>query len=310
MENNEIKYSEEIEKVVNQKKTDCALYGTEECRFLNMGSCGECPVGDMKREKQEKAGKALGRLRAAADPADIEPLYTGEKCLFCRDGEGSADCFALFDLRKEDPEGNWTVALGKKKLDIKGADMILPLQVSCCHKCRSKYRTFAYLPTLTALLIAALGLLLTTATPIYKKLFAVGAWMPFVTMLLFGAAAFAVYFILKFALARSLKKSSRADVTELPGLKTVLENGFTEVYPKKYGVSQLVFVNERRETGVYSRADAPSGGEEAADAEGDEGEEKPLPPLTDEGELPQVCGIMPCEIPPEEAQEKDKEVTD
>lgn len=280
MENNDkISYSEEIEKVVNQKNTSCALYGTKECRFLNMESCGECPVSSMKREKQEKSAAALSRLMEAAPPEEIEPLYDSSVCLLSREAGKKAECFALFDLKKPDPEGNWTIALGRKELEVKGADMLLPLQVACSNKCRKKYRLFEYLPSLLAIIIAAVGLGVTTMKDVHNALFSVARFMPLLVMIGFALLSLGAYCLTKSLLAKSMKKTMITDVNEIPEVKKLMSGGFSEAAPKRFGVSRMVFSPVRREHGVYTQIF-----------------EKPR--FEDGGE-PEVCGIMPADVPPE-----------
>lgn len=254
MDPNEIKYSEEIEKVINQKNTSCPLCGTEECRMLNPESCSECAVGSLKAEKQEKTVRALKRLREASHPEELYPLYSSDECLFCRSEKPEkADGVALFDLKKPDPEGDWTLALGKKKLTLKDAEMILPLQVSCCKKCRAKYRAFDYLPTVVGLVIAAAALVVTTMIPsVHKAAYDVAAWLPAALMGAGLVLAVAAAYALKAILAKSLKKRMRTRVEEIPAVKKLMDEGFSEVAEKKNGVSRLVFSKERRTHGICS----------------------------------------------------------
>lgn len=251
MDNNS--YSDEIEKVINQMNTSCALFGTEECRFLNMESCGECPLNSMKPEKQEKAKAALKRLMEAAPPEEMEPLYGSRVCRLSREAGVKADCFALFDLKKPDPEGNWTIALGRKELEVKGADMLLPLQAACSSDCRKKYRAFEYLPSVFAMAIVAAGLLVTTAKGVHDALFGIARFMPLLTMIGFALLGAGVYFLSKKLLAGAMKKTMITDVYEIPEVKKLMDEGFTEVSQKRFGVSHMVFAPSRREHGVYTR---------------------------------------------------------
>lgn len=321
MENN--LYSEEIEKVVNQQNTSCPMYGTPECSLLNMETCSECPVGNMKPEKQEKAKKALGRLMNAAPPHMVEPLLSSDTCLLCKDEEPEkAECWAFFDLKKPDPEGDWTIALGTKKVSVKGADMILPLQVACCKKCRSAYRLFAYLPTICALLTAALVLCAVSVTPVYRALFTAADWLPFAVMAAGVLLAFAVNCVMKVILAKDLRKKMRADVSEIPAVRALMDRGFTEVNEKKFGVSAIVFADSARKTGVYTAVrekpvtdgdDEPTiCGEPAVDPEtGEEIPESIRPKKMtgrdprvmgkyvmepEEEEKPEVCGVWPADV--------------
>ena len=292
MDPNEIKYSDEIEKTINQKNTSCPLYGTEECFMLNPESCSECAVASLKPEKQEKAANALKRLREASHPEELSKLYTSEECLFCKGhAPEKADGVALFDLKKRDPEGDWTIALGKRKLNLKDADMILPLQVSCCKKCRALYRVYDYLPTVTGLVIAAAALIVTTASSVHKAAYAVAPWFPAALMALGFADAVGAAFALKAILAGALKKRMHVNVGDIPEIKKLMDEGWQEVMDNKHGVSAMVFAKERRKHGVCS-AEYP--------------EEKPAADPGAEPVLmgiwaadPSECGRVPKEKPEE-----------
>lgn len=311
MEN--VKYSEEIEKVINEKRTSCRLYGTEECELLNMESCGECPVGELNADKQEKAKAALRRLREAAPPEKIEKLYTSHRCFFCKNEPAEeAECYALADLKKADPEGDWTVALGRKKLSVKGADMVLPLQISCCKKCRAAYRAFDYLPTVAALIAAAAGFIAVSQNSLHTALYNVKPWLPAAVMV--GTIVFAVllWFVLKLLLRGAMAKRMKIDLSDIPEIAELMDAGFSEVNEKKNRVSRLVFSRELRKVGVYSRVTEPMGfdggeptvcGEPAVD---DNGEIVPMEPeLPEEDERPIVCGkfVSDTEEPREDGEE-------
>lgn len=281
-------YSEEIEKVVNQKNESCRLFGTEECRVLNPESCSECAVGRMKSDKQEEVKSSLRRLIDAAHPDELEPLYTSDKCLFCKGEPNDADCYALFDLKKRDEGGDHTLAIGKKKLGVKAPDMILPVQVSCCKKCAGRSRTFSFLPALIGLIVFAAGLAVTTSGAVYKSLYALGSYVPALVMVGFIVLAVLVSAIIKLSLASSLAKKMHADVTEIPEIKKLADEGWSEVAPRKAGVSALVFAKERREHGVCSRISAV--------------------PETDPDADPAICGIWPAEhFEPESGENTENE---
>ena len=275
MENNEI-YSEEIEKVINQKNTSCAMYDTPECAFLNAETCSECPVGKLKTEKQESAKKALSRLMEAAPQEEIEPLYTSPECLFCKGERNKAEMYGLADLSKPDPEGDWTIAIGKKKLGVKAADMILPLQISACKSCAKKHRLLAYLPMLIGVIIAAAGLFITTATGVYNALYDVASYVPALVMAGFVILAVIACFAAKLLMQKSFGRKTHLDITEIAELEPFFEKGFKEVADRKLGVSQVVFSKTFREHGVGSLVTG------APDCGG--------------GEEPVLMGIWPAEM--------------
>lgn len=270
MENN-IEYSPEIEKVINEQNRECALFGSPECAYLNAENCSECAVGRLAPEKQEKTRAAISRLMEAAPQQELQPLYTSKECLLCKgENKGKAECFALFDIAKRDEEGDWSFALGKKRVGIKAADMVLPLQVSCCKKCRAAHRRFDWLPPVVGLVIAAAGLVLATNQGFYKAAFDKASWLPAAVMAAFAAAGIITSAVLRRVLAKSAAKRMHVDASQIPGVDRLMEKGFYEVGEKKCGVSAMVFANERREHGVCSRV-----------------EEK--------GEDPVICGIWPAE---------------
>ena len=309
---NEIKYSEEIEKVVNQANENCALYGTDACRMLNAENCSECAVGKLKPEKQQAALGSLTRLYETVPPERIAGLYTSEKCLFCKgEHRGDRDCWGLFDMAKRDPEGDWTVAVIKnRRIGMKVADMLLPLQVSCCKDCRKRHRLFAYLPTLVALIVIAAGLILTTCTGLYKTLYDIAPWMPALTMVIFILLGVALHYIIRSAMAKAFSKKTVMDVSELPGISELEQDGFYEVAEKKSGVSNVVFSNKFREHGVGSLipekedgGEPCCGGDEEPHLMGIWPAETPEPDPKDE---PFIMGKFPAEAPEEAENDKNE----
>ena len=282
---NETVYSEEIEKVINQKNTECRLYGSPECEFLNSGVCSDCEVGKLRHDRQEEAKKAIGRLMEAAPQEELEPLYTSHECLFCKGKKNKAELFGLLDLSKRDPEGDWTVAIGKRKLGVKAQDMILPLQLSACRECAAKHRALAYIPMLVGVIIAAAGLFVTTASSVYKPLYNVAPFVPALVMLGFVLLAIAVCFILKRVMKNAYGKRTHLSVSEIPELKPFLDRGFKEVADVKQGVSQVVFSKTFREHGIGSLV---------------------RPVSEDGGEEPVLMGIWPAENPCEPEEDPGK----
>lgn len=274
---NDVKYSEEIEKVINRKNTECALYNSLECKVLNQGSCSECAVGRLRREKQEAMKKAIGRLESIAPSSELEKLADSSECLFCKAPEkGKRECYGVFDLAKQDDEGDWVSHMAKKGNALKSGCMILPIQAACCDKCRKRFRLLSYLPQSVMLGIICVGLITITRTEVHKALYNTAAWLPAAAMLAVVAAAFAIRFVMRKAMKHSFGKSTNLDLSQIPGIKSLLDRGFVEVKPKTDGLSSVAFSRERRTTGVgtYSPSREQSG---------------------DSGEEPHLMGIWPME---------------
>ncbi len=240
----------------DEKNTDCALYGTEECAFLNSDGCLDCYVARMKKDEQQQLLSALAHLKEEAPLEEVEPLYTADECLLCKPREGGergkAECYALFDMAKDDPAGDWAFKTGGRSLSKKSQAMLLPLQVCCCKSCRRRCRVFEFVPVICALIIAGLGLYLSTETPLFAQAQAAARWLPFALFAGFVAAAFTVYFVLRSVIASAVSKKTELDMTKLPAVSALAADGWREAQQKSGGATKLVFANKLRKNGVYT----------------------------------------------------------
>lgn len=241
----------------DEKNTECALYGTEECALLNASGCLGCSVGKMNESDQRSMKNGLSRLREAAPEETVLPLYTSDTCLLCKGEEGSkgrAECYALFDMSKEDPAGDWSFNIGKKKLVTKTGFMLLPLQVSSCKSCRRRYHMAEFLPIVASLVIAALGLVIATVKPVYNKLYTMAAWAPAAVFAGSVVIALVAGRLLRSALIKSFGKHTEFDMSNIPQVAELEARGWKQAAKdEKHGFSKLVFAKLLRREGVYSR---------------------------------------------------------
>jgi len=235
----------------DEKNTECALYGTEECELLNAEGCLQCAAGKLKPSEQQAMRQALARLRTAAPEETVRSLYEGDECLLCKGERGRAECYALFDMSRPDREGDWTYTVKKGAAQKLGA-MVLPLQVCACKDCRRRYRRMEFLPTVLGLLIAGAGLALTTNTKFYKLAYNAASWLPVALFLAFVVIALLAAFFLRRALVSSYSKKMHMDVGEIEAINKLQKAGWREVEKKTAGASKLVFANKLREHGVYT----------------------------------------------------------
>lgn len=236
----------------DEKNTECLLYGTDECRLLNPEGCLECRVGRMKPEQQAELREALARLRAEAPEDMVVSLAESETCRLCRGEPKKAEQWALFDLAKGTEKPGWTILQNLSATKKAGVD-VLPLQVACCRGCRKRIRRAEFLPTLVGVIIAGLGLFLSTFKPVYTQAYNVKPWLPVVIFLGFTLAGVIAAIALRSSLAASAAKHTHTDVSEIPEVAALIENGW-QVVEKKHGkLSAMVFSKKMREHGIYTR---------------------------------------------------------
>ena len=63
----------------DEKNTECALFGTDECALMNSETCLGCSVGKLSQNEQARMKDALARLREAAPESTVEQLYSGDE---------------------------------------------------------------------------------------------------------------------------------------------------------------------------------------------------------------------------------------
>ena len=238
----------------DEKNKDCKLFGTEECALLNQNGCLDCYAAKLKEDDQQKLLAGLKRLREAAPLEEVEPLYTADQCLLCKGSErGNVDCYALCDLAKPSEGEDWSFKIGGRNINKKSDDMLLPLQVCCCKKCRGRLRRLEFLPTIVGLIIAGVGLFVTSYSPIYKQAAAAYSWLPAAMFAGFALLAVIAYAVLRAVIRSAISKKTETDLRRLPPVSALVANGWAPADPQKDGSPKLFFAKKLRETGVYTK---------------------------------------------------------
>ena len=243
----------------DEKNTECLLYGTEQCDMLNEKTCLSCRIGKLKPEEQQKTKDALIRLADAAPKETVEQLYDTDECVFCKGPErNKAEGYALFDMNRRDEEGDWTFQLGKKKYAAKTGFMLLPLQASCCKKCRTRFRVLEFVPTIAALVLVFIGLFVTTNKDVYNSLYNIAPWMPLVVFIAFVGVSLLLATALRMMFSSIYSKHTHLDLEELEPVKKLMENDWKLVGKKRAGAHTPVFSKKLRETGIFTKNEDPA----------------------------------------------------
>lgn len=231
----------------NYTNTSCPLYGTKYCRALNMESCGKCIV------TEDKAADIMKDIDAVLDmlpEGGIYSFFSTDVCMFCKgDRKNKASCYAMTDLGNPEPRHEKRNVLGMKVKTMVGS--ILPLQLSCCKECRSRYNAVSNRHITVPLVIAIAMLGLLNYKPIGEAIANVNMALP---LILFVAAVGGSWLICRMTRKSLIKKHSEftwLNVMDIPGVKELAEKNWFELNPNK-GVSRLIFSKEPLKRGLFT----------------------------------------------------------
>ena len=150
-------------------RTDCPLYGGEYCKKLNMKSCRTCTVTN-----DNAAGiKAdIDAIESLMPEGGMARFFEGEECVLCKgERKNRADCYAMADIGHPEPKREGRNAIGlKTKLRI---GSMLPVQLSCCSKCRKKHNAASNREAAVTLTVAIIMLAVLNFTPTAEAIAAI-----------------------------------------------------------------------------------------------------------------------------------------
>ncbi len=239
---------------------NCPLLGTRYCRMLNMRACDKCAVrGSTDAEAVKRDLDAYEQLLPSGG---VAKLFQTKECRFCRTlKKGRRSGYAIMDMAHPAPQSAQRWAEGKR---IRATGTMIPLQMSICHDCRSRFLQAEYIPILVPLLISAVSLILCAAGPIHGFLAARAAILPFAAWTLVSLGAILLGCRMRKRLVHKFDLYTRMDVMEDPVVVEMLQKGWVPI-GKRTG-SRLLFSKSRMARGLGTATDEIPG-ETAEDAE-------------------------------------------
>ena len=245
---------------------ECPLYGTEECRLLNMTRCEECPI-----EVDEDADGVIDRIaiyQRDTQGVDIPELFSGEECRLCRKTPRKKVGYVIYDLGHVAKNKKETRGWRKILLKNNGPeyDILLPLQLNCCASCRKHLWWDANLVTVTTV-----GLLLLALIPVSIEISAehirsVGRLMPIITL---AAAGLIGYFggkLLRKKLSKKWAEETWMNMSEHPVAKKLFALGWTPVLLNSTGKDAVMFTKKQLDRGLGTAPKAKEAVKEETDA--------------------------------------------
>lgn len=227
----------------------CPLYATEECRMLNMQTCKDCTVNGSSAEEMERIKSEIAFMRGLLPENGIDKLFTGDKCLFCKDEPNDKTCYALLDIGNKEPAHR--EKLKQALSGTKDSGSIIPLQISCCDECKKRLSRLGLVRAVFATAVIGATLILMSLRAVHEPLMAVFTALPLVIFLISIAVGFVGGSMLQSHYKKEYERKTQLHVMELEEMKGLKERGWFVLY-KDEPATKLVFSEERLKQGLFT----------------------------------------------------------
>lgn len=228
---------------------DCPLYGSEECRLLNMIDCAKCPLS--AGENTNGVIERIEAFKRDTEGVDIPALFTGEECKLCRQEPNEKVGYMLYDLghtmpnKKKEPTWRRILKGGGEEFDI-----LLPLQFNCCASCRKHLWWSRNLVSVTTFGLTALTLIPVSIELTAEKLRAVHRLMPIAVL---AAAVLIGYFagkLLKNKLEKKWSEQTYMKLAEHPVTVKLFEKGWKSALTGTGNKETIMFTKKPLDCGL------------------------------------------------------------
>lgn len=235
-----------MEKLPNNP--ECKLSGTRYCQMLNMHTCSACTVRENKN--YDEICSDLDLYESLLPGGGIAQMFESRDCQFCTTPEkGKRNGYAIIDMAHPEPRRVQKWLFGKRTARI---GTMVPVQMSVCRKCRSRFLRLEYFPVLIPVLIGIAALLAFSTDPLKTALADISSIAPFVAWL---ASVLIGVLIGKFAtdgLQKRWAKEMLVDVMQHPVIAEMTEKGWTPITAKSR--TKLLFSKSRLNKGLGTAA--------------------------------------------------------
>ena len=223
---------------------NCKLSQTRYCQTLNMRSCSVCTVRDA--DDMDEIMKDIDLYETLLPEGGIAQLFESRECQFCKPPQkGTRSGYAILDMAHPEPRRVQKWIFGKRTARI---GTMVPVQISVCKKCRSRFLALEYLPILIPVMIGLIALFAVSADPLKTTLANILLFMPFGVWLgcvLIGALAGK---LVTDGLAKTWDKDMVTDVMQHPVIAAMTEKGWVPITAKSR--TKLLFSKTRLNKGL------------------------------------------------------------
>ena len=233
--------------------TNCALFGSPHCALLNCESCEKCHIAKLSREEQLEAMEDIFYIAEALPENGVEDIMDAETCALCRAREDEeaeeATRYAQITMGHEHP----TVSADEKpkgKYD-RATAMTIPVQLPVCDECRKRLNLYYYLPLALGILVALVGLVLTSIEAVRIPLTRYGRALPFLVFLIFVFLGIIIESTAKRILKIRIERSMNTRAKRIPALSELVKNGWFPIGDRD-GMLPFNFTADPLENGLLT----------------------------------------------------------
>lgn len=231
---------------------ECAFSGTKYCRLLNMHACEHCTMRG--RENLDEVRRDIDLYETLLPEGGVARLFHSKECQFClTEPKGARAGFAILDMAHPEPKRVQKWLLGKKVTRI---GTMIPVQMSVCKQCRSRFRLIDIMPALLLAVFGGVGLLLLGTGKLAERLADIAQALPFVLWLVLVAGGYLLGRLASNLLWKDAKKRMIVDIGDHPVIHEMLTRGWEPI--AKQSKTKLLFSKSRVNRGLGTADDAPS----------------------------------------------------
>ncbi|MEA5048549.1 MAG: hypothetical protein VB034_08090 [Eubacteriales bacterium] len=237
-----------MEKLPNNP--NCELSGTKYCQTLNMHACSACTIRESENKGEIKSD--LDLYESLLPQGGIARLFQSRECQFCKTpAKGRRKGYAILDMAHPEPRRVQKWLFGKRAARI---GTMVPVQMSVCTKCRTRFLTIEYLPMLVPVMIGILALFVFSSDAVKTPLVDLSMFAPFggwVVSVLLGALAGK---LTAKSLEKRWDKEMYMDVMQHPAIAEMTQKGWTPITAKSH--TKLLFSKSRLAKGLGTAEDS------------------------------------------------------
>lgn len=197
-------------------------------------------------EKEEELLEVCKETAKLLPDEGIDSLYKSEDCLLCADEKDirKKSCYAQTDLGHEQPKHR-----KDKKYSHISSGAYLPINISCCSRCKLNYLAVDLIPALIGIIIMGITIILfgnrgVRDAIIDKVDFLNPAIRPFLVFALIFVITLTICALLRRLLYDVFSKKTHFDIFEINDTMKILKAlGWFKLYENTKG-AQLVFAKE------------------------------------------------------------------
>lgn len=228
---------------------NCELSGTKYCQMLNMHTCATCTIRDNDHKSEIKSDLDLYETLLPA--GGVARLFQSRECQFCKGPEkGKRKGYAILDMAHPEPRRVQKWLFGKRAARI---GTMIPLQMSVCKKCRSRFIAIEYLPMVIPIALGIAALFVFSADAVKGPLVNISMFAPFggwIIVVLLGAL---LGRLVAGGLQKRWSKDMVTDVMQHPVILEMIQMGWTPITAKSH--TNLLFSKSRMARGLGTAED-------------------------------------------------------